>query len=194
MNDFNDINSNILHDLIQSSYQRNNTAEDIGLKHGYRLDHNLSNSEHKVFSNPDKQDSTIVFTGSRKAGDWLITDPAIALGLGKYTPRFKASEEVIQKAKEKNGSNNVNTIGHSLGGWLVENTSGNKKYTVNKASTLSDVGKTIKKNQTDIIVNGDIFAPLTRSQKHKGKLIRIKNNGYNPLDAHDYKHLRKINI
>lgn len=196
MNEFKDPNkldSNQLHDLIKASYQRNNTAEDIGMKHGYRLDHNLSNSEHKVFVDPDKQTSTVVFTGSRKAGDWLITDPAIALGLGKYTKRYKDSENVVKQVKEKYGGQ-VDVAGHSLGGYLASNVKADNKYTVNKAAGLGDIGKTIGKNQTDIVVKGDIVSPLTYTQKHKGKLIEVGNKSYNPLVSHDYKHIKKINI
>lgn len=188
-----EISSNGLHDLIKSSYKRNNEAEELGARNGYRLDHKLSNSEHKVFVDPDNN-STVVFAGSRKAGDWLITNPAVAVGLGKMTPRYDASQKVVNEAKNKyNGK--VTTIGHSVGGWLSENVNNaDKKYTVNKAVGLGDVGKTVRKNQTDIIVNNDIISPLTYTQKHKGKLIKIKNKNINPLVAHNYKHLKKINI
>lgn len=192
--DPNALNSNTLHDLIKSSYKRNNTAEDIGLSHGYRLDHELSNSEHKVFVNPDNQSSTIAFTGSRKAKDFLITDPAVVLGLGKYTQRYKDSQQVVNKAKEKYGDN-INSIGHSLGGFLSENVKGVKrKYTVNKLEGIDALGKTIRKNQTDIVVDKDFASPISYTQKHKGKFIQIKNNSYNPVVAHNYKHLKKINI
>jgi hypothetical protein len=193
-NDPNGINSNSLHDLIKASYKRNNTAEDIAMKHGYRLDHELSNSENKVFVNPDNQSSTVVYAGSRKAGDFLITDPAITLGLGKYTKRYKDSQNIIHRAKEKYG-NEINTVGQSLGGWLSENVKGVKhKYTVNKLAGIGDIGKTISKNQTDIVVENDIPSLLSKTQKHKGKYIKIKNNSYNPVEAHNYKHLKKINI
>lgn len=196
MNEFEDpnkIDANVLHDLIEASYQRNNTAQDIGLNHGYQLDHSLSNSEHKVFVDPDNQSSTIVFTGSRKAGDWLITDPAVLLGLGKYTPRYKASEQVVEKVKQKYGDN-VNTVGHSLAGYLAENVNAKKKYTVNKATPITDIGKTIDKSQTDIRVEGDIVSPIANFQRHEGKYIKIKADGYNPMENHNYNHLRKINI
>lgn len=194
MSDFNKLDSNALHDLIKASYKRNNTAEDIGISHGYRLDHKLSNSEHKVFVNPDNQSSTIVYTGSRKAKDFLITDPAIALGFGKYTQRYKDSQKVVNQVKNKYGTE-ISTIGHSLGGFLSENVKGVKqKYTVNKLEGLDGIGKTIRKNQTDIVVQKDFASPLAYTQKHKGNFIKIKNNSYNPVKSHNYKHLKKINI
>lgn len=188
-----EMSSNGLHDLVKSSYKRNNEAEQLGARHGYVLDHKLSNSEHKVFVDPDRQSSTVVFTGSRKAGDWLVTDPAIALGLGKYTKRYKDSENVMKQVKEKyNGP--TTTVGHSLGGWLGENVKADKKYTVNKATGLGDVGKTIRSNQTDIVVDKDPVSVLSATQKYKGNLIKVQNKNYNPLVSHDYKHITKINI
>lgn len=187
----NETNINGLHDLIESSYKRNRQAEDAGFKHGVQLDHNLSNSEHKVFVDPNTNNSTVVFTGSRKASDWLITNPMIALGLQKYTPRFKNSEKLVKKVKDKyNGT--ITAIGHSLGGRLAESAKADKKITINKAVGLGDIGKKINKNQTDIRTNKDIVSGLATTQKYKNNLVTIKTKGANLLDAHSYKHLKKI--
>jgi len=93
-----ELNKNFLHDLLDSSYKRNKEAEMIGNTHGLKLDHELSNSEHKIFVDPDNN-SHVVFTGSRKLGDW-ITNASLGLGLEKYHPRFANSEKVIDKAKK----------------------------------------------------------------------------------------------
>ena len=188
------LTSNSLHDLIGAGYQRNKKAEEVGFKHGVQLDHELSNSNHKVFVDPDKHNSTVVFTGSRKASDWLITDPAIALGLGKYTKRYKDSQKLISKVKDKYSDSKITTTGHSLGGYLAENVKADKKYTVNKATGIDGIGKKINKNQTDIVVKGDIVSPLAYTQKHKGKFIKIENSSINPIVSHKYSHLKKINI
>lgn len=179
-----------LHNLIKASYQRNKPAEEIGFKHGLTLDHELSNSEHKVFVDPDKN-TTVVFTGSRKVGDWLFTNPAIAVGLEKHSQRFINSDKLISNVKNKyNG--NVTAIGHSLGGRIAEHVNANNKITVNKAVGLGDIGKTIRNNQTDIHVNHDIVSTLSSTQKHKGNNINIANKQINPLIAHNYSHVKKI--
>ena len=186
-----EVDKNTLNDLVTASYKRNREAEKLGEKNGYVLDHKLSNSQHKVFYDPVKNSSTVAFTGSRTVGDWLITDPMIALGLGKYTKRYKDSQKVVNQAKEKYGS--VDTVGHSLGGYLAGNVKGaDKKITINKAEGLDGIGKTISKNQTDIVVKGDIVSPLAYTQKHKGKFIKIENNNLNPLVSHDFRHVKKL--
>jgi len=74
------INPNQLKGLLSASYQRNTKAREIGSNLGYKLDDSLSNSEHKVFTD-DNNNPYVVYTGSRKPGDFLISDTAIALGL-----------------------------------------------------------------------------------------------------------------
>ena len=73
------IHKKLLHDLLDSSYKRNSEAEMLGNVHGLKLDHELSNSEHKVFVDPDKN-SHVVFTGTRKI-PYLINDASLLLGL-----------------------------------------------------------------------------------------------------------------
>jgi hypothetical protein len=86
-------------DLLQASYKRNGDAESIGKKYNLKLDHSLSNAEHKVFIDKDGNPD-VVFTGTRKFGDYL-TDAALTFGLGGLTPRFQNSTKLIDKVKAK---------------------------------------------------------------------------------------------
>ena len=91
------------------------------------LDDSLSSAEQKVYV--DKAcDPTVAFTGSRKASDWLMTNPMLALGLEKYSTRFRGAKKLVEDVKKKYGKP-VTSVGHSLGGALAEYAGGNKVIT-----------------------------------------------------------------
>lgn len=176
--------------LIDASYQGTNAGDEITSKQGFTLDRELSNRKHKVYTDGNN-DPHVVFTGTRTLGD-VITDGALAVGLGRFTKRFQDSKKVVQKAKEKYGKD-VTASGHSLGGSLAEYSGAKKVITFDKGVGLGDIGKKIKKNQTDIRTTTDPVSLLALTQKG-GKKVNIKNSAFvNPLYAHDKRHLRKLN-
>ena len=182
------MNSSKLYDLVDASYKQNLPAEQIGYNNGYRMDKKLSNHEQKVFI--DKDDNpTVVFTGSNKLSDWLITNPAIALGLQHKTSRFQNADKLIQDVRNKY-KGELTAVGHSLGGKLTEHIKADKKYTINKAVGLGDIGRTVRHNQTDIRTTTDPVSILSKTQKHKGKFIEIPSNIYKPIEAHKYNFIK----
>ena len=184
-----DIHKKILHDLLDSSYKRNKEAEMIGNVHGLKLDHELSNSENKVFVDSDNN-SHVVFTGTRKVGD-LITDASLLFGLQDYHPRFINSKKLINKVKSK--YNNINAYGHSLGGRIAESVSDNvdNVITNNKAISKSDLFKKINSNQIDIRSGSDPISFLGAYTQTGGKKKVIKNTNYlNPLKSHSYSNIK----
>ena len=185
------LHSDTVKDLLKASYKRNGEAEAIGKKGGFTLDHSLSNSEHKVFL--DKENNpNVVYTGTRKAGDWL-TNAAVAVGLGRYTTRFRDSKKLMNDVKQKYKNKPVTTLGHSLGGGLAEYAGGDKVVTLDKAAGLGAFGKQISNNQTDIRTGNDPVSFLRNTQTG-GKKITIKNTKYlNPIYAHDLSHITKLN-
>ena len=190
----NQLNSNYLHDLIDSSYKRNKEAETIGKTHGLILNHDLSNSENKVFVDSE-HNNHVVFTGSRKVGDWL-TNGSLALGIEEYTPRFKNSSKLIDNIKKANPKSKINVYGDSLGGRIAEHV-GDKVDNVitnNKAVGKNDLFKNINSNQIDIRSGSDPISFVgAYTQKGKGRKITIKNTNYlNPLMAHSYKNLKYL--
>ena len=58
------IESNNLQKLIEASYKRNRKAEEIGKSVGFKLDHSLSNSNHKLFI--DKNNNPYIKIPSNK--------------------------------------------------------------------------------------------------------------------------------
>jgi len=185
------LHSNEVKDLLSASYKRNGEAEALAKKYNLKLDHSLSNAEHKVFVDDDGNPD-VVFTGSRKVGDWL-TNAAIGVGLGRYTNRFRESKKLIQQVKDKYKNKPVTTLGHSLGGALAEHAGGDKVITLDKAVGIGGIGKQISNKQVDIRTGNDPVSFL-RNTQNGGKKITIKNTKYsNLLYAHDLKHVSKLN-
>lgn len=80
------------------------------------IDKQLSTEEHSVFHNAKTKETVISYRGTTNLND-VKTDSHIALGREKHTERYKRSEEVFEKTKDKYG-NNITTTGHSLGGGI----------------------------------------------------------------------------
>jgi hypothetical protein len=136
------INPNQLKGLISASYQRNGDARKIGSNVGYKLVDDLSNAEHKVFTDT-KGNPYVAFTGSRKVSDWG-TNAAIALGLGRFTRRFQDSKKLVENVRKQYGNKPITTVGHSLGGSLSEYAGGDKVITLDKGIGIGGIGKKIQ--------------------------------------------------
>ncbi len=83
---------------------------------GFVLDRELSTEEHSVFRNDTTKETVIAYRGTSNLSD-VATDSHVAMGREKHTARYKRSEAVFEKARDKyNGSMAV--TGHSLGGGI----------------------------------------------------------------------------
>jgi hypothetical protein len=185
------INPNQLKGLIQAGYQRNGPARDIAKKQGYELVDKFSNAERKVFLD-SKKNPYIVNVGTRKFSDWG-TNTAIALGLGRFTNRFKDSKKLLENVRKEYGNNRpITNIGDSLGGALAENSGGERIITTNKAAGIGSLFKTIQKKQTDIRTGTDPVSLLARTQFGGNKFTIRDTNFLDPLKAHSYKNLNKF--
>lgn len=156
--------------LMKASYESAKDARNTLRNAGYTLDQQLSNINTKVFTDQMGKPH-ITFRGSVRATDWLRDDPLIALGLGKYAPRVKDAQRVTKLVESKYGQK-ADVFGNSLGGALAERSgAGGKIVTHNKAVALTDIGKTIPKNQIDIRSIQDPVSVLSLTQKHKGRFV-----------------------
>ena len=184
------INPNQLKRLIQAGYQRNGPARDIAKKQGYELIDKFSNAERKVFLD-NKKNPYIVNVGTRKFGDWG-TNTAVALGLGRFTNRFKDSKKLVENVRKEYGNRPITNIGDSLGGALAENSGGDRIITTNKASGIGSLFKTLQKKQTDIRTGTDPVSVLSRTQ-YGGNQFTIRDTNFiDPFKAHSYKNLNKF--
>lgn len=166
--------------LLKSGYLPQSEAEQQMHKLGYGYDNSLSSMQTKVFINPQGK-PTIVHRGSVTAKDW-VDDGLIAVGLGKYGHRYKNAVRLTKKVEDKYGQA-ADTVGHSYGGWLAENSLGHGLTTTyNKAAGLGDILKYIPPNQTDIRTRSDLASLLSETQFGGNKQrIENKNSLGNPL-------------
>ena len=131
--------NNSLRPILEASYAKNKEAKKMLEKENYKLDKGLSTKEAKVFIDKNGNPN-IAVRGSKSAKD-LISDPLLALGLGKLDPRQKSTDKLIKKTIKKYNQQ-PNLYGHSLGAALIDNakTTGTI-ITYNKGTGLSGFGK-----------------------------------------------------
>ena len=154
--------------LLKASYEPTKDAEKTLSNAGYKMDNDLSNMNTKVFTDAFGKPH-MTFRGSKNILDWVRDDPLIALGLGSYAPRVQQAKDITKKVEAKY-KQPVDVFGNSLGGALAERSGASGKIiTHNKAVAITDIGKTISKNQTDIRTLNDPVSLLSLTQKHKGR-------------------------
>lgn len=145
---------------LSASYMKNNQAEEELKKSGLTLDKDLSGKRAKVYTDVNGQ-PTIAYRGTQNFHD-VLTDFAIPLGLAQHTKRMAHSKTLAKKVEEKYGQS-ANAVGHSLGGYLAENSGAHGNIaTFNKAS----VGAKNKNNkQVDIRTKRDLVSLFTPKKK-----------------------------
>ncbi len=156
------VTANKVQDLIEAGYSRTGEAETLGRKYNLTLDKQLSNANHKVFYDKERN-PTVVYRGSKNEND-AMTDGLLAIGLEKYSTRFRESKDLMNDVNKKYKNKFVSSYGHSLGGSLAEYANANKVITVNKGVGLSGIGKKIRPNQTDIRTDSDLVSVLSKTQ------------------------------
>ena len=168
-----------LGDLLKASYLPQKEAAEK-LKHkGYSYDHNLSSMDTKVFVKDGKP--IVVHRGTKRLSDW-VDDGLIAVGLGKHSQRYKEAQKITKKVENKYGKS-ADSVGHSLGGWLAENSNAKGDIiSYNKAVGLGDIGKKKNSNrQLDVITKGDLVSALNQTQTSRKDVIRNKKKSSNPI-------------
>ncbi|KAJ1627115.1 hypothetical protein T492DRAFT_842607 [Pavlovales sp. CCMP2436] len=126
--------------LARATYMPLEEAAKYGETLGYTLDTALSRPNTMVFVDRSGQ-PTVAHRGSVTAKDWLVDDALIAVGAHKNTDRLNLARS-ITAATEKKYGRPANSVGHSLGGRLAEQSgSGGQIVTINKAAGLGDIGR-----------------------------------------------------
>ena len=170
--------------IFKGSYKnQGDFAEDIN-KIGYDYDPELSSMENKVFINRETGKPSIAYRGSTTATDWLGN---LKLGLGFKDPEAEKRIQLADKVKAKYGE--VDTIyGHSRGGLIAERAgerTGAKVVTYNKATLPQDIFKTIRPEQTDYRVRGDLVSLPSYFQSGGTKIEKLNPSIFaNELTAH----------
>lgn len=180
--------------LIDASYRGNNGAERSTRHTGFKLDRNLSDREQKVFTDAAGK-PYVVFAGSRKTSDWLLSNTALALGYEKLAPRFIKSRGVIDDVAKKYGQK-ITVAGHSLGGALASSVGQSRKVdrivSVDKGVGLGGLFKPQSKKETSIRGATDIVSLGSLTQRG-GRHITLPQTAYaNVVKAHDHSLLGKL--
>ena len=133
-------------DLLKVGYAKNSKEERKRLHQlGMTKDTSLSQRKDKVYVDKNGK-AYIVYRGTNPTDVRdLATDAAIAVGLGRFTPRFKNGKRLARKVKEKYGDQNVAAYGHSLGGALATESGVDERVTYNKAVALGGIGKQMRR-------------------------------------------------
>ena len=111
---------------------------------GFNIDESLSNRREKVYKKDN--DVYLAFRGTmlntKDAIRDLGTDTLVGLGLEPLGSRFKKGLRTANKVKEKYSDNNIQLVGHSLGGNIanyVSSKTGLKGNAFNSGFGLSSV-------------------------------------------------------
>lgn len=173
--------------LIKSSYDRKN--KDIG---DFKIDKKLSGRRTKVYFNEAENKPVIVHRGTDSIQD-VGTD--IGLMFGHRGKRFAHAKKMQKKAEKKYGTENMHTLGHSLGGIVAEEMGGKSKniITLNKAVSPWEINRKTGKNQTDIKTSNDPVSMLNKFNHNGNKTSVIKSEGWNPLAEHSSDVMSRVN-
>lgn len=180
------VNKKLIKKFLKASYKPGTKIK------GNVYDEHLSGKRVSVYMNPNTGKATVVHRGTASLTDWFKTNVPMALGYegGK---RFKHAKKIQKAAEKKYGSQNVTTMGHSLGGRIAEKV-GKKSsaiITYNKAATPKSILSATPKKQKDIRTSGDVVSALSTLQKHKTKMKTIQSKSINPISTHNVNAITK---
>ena len=177
--------------FFKSSYAGKKAPEKIDT---YNLDKEITNKYATVYYDPEKNHAVITHKGT--SGDTKLetlkdwgNNAAYALGLYKYTDRYKQGKKLQEATEQKYGAQNVSTLGHSQGAKLARDLGQNSKEIINLNPAY--MGEKPLKNEYNIRSSGDLvsvaLAPTNRAHD-----TVIPAESYNPLTEHKIDILDRI--
>jgi hypothetical protein len=173
------IKNDDLHALLIQSYEPK-------LKnHGdYRVDRQLSGQRVQVYHNKKTGETVIAHRGTADLTD-VGTDIQAFFGV-KSGARWKHAEKVQREAEAKYGTENLTTIGHSLGAQLASEYGNNSKeiITLNKPYSGRD------EREHRIRTKNDPFA--SSAIDHQPGTTVIESESSNPWTEHSVDTLKRL--
>lgn len=175
--------------LLDVSY--NDKPNDIN---GFKIDKELSGKRVQVYTD-DTGRAYVVHRGTQGFQD-ILTDVNMVFGKIKGQKRFKHAEKIQKEAEAKYGTENVSTLGHSLGARIAEEVGkkGKEIITYNKPTLPIDLitKKKLPDKQYDIRTSLDPVSVLQPLQKGSADLV-IPSKTLNPLVEHTMTALDRVN-
>ena len=158
-----------LYNVLKSGYDNKKSQK---LKDdGYIKDEGLSSHNHQAYYNPTSKKLIFNVTGTHNLSDW-VTDGYLAAGKLKNTKRYKESDLILKKSKEKYNPSETVVTGHSLGSAISSGiaSKNDKVYTLDGAYTA---GQKTRGNTKAYRTAGNAVSLLGANAKH---MTTLKNN------------------
>ena len=177
--------------FFKSSYAGKKAPEKIDT---YNLDKEITNKYATVYFDPEKNHAVITHKGT--SGDTKLetikdwgNNAAYAMGLYKYTDRYKQGKKLQEATEKKYGSQNVSTLGHSQGAKLARDLGQNSKEIINLNPAY--MGEKPLKNEYNIRSSGDVVS-IALAPTNRAHDTVIPAESYNPLTEHKIDILDRI--
>lgn len=170
--------------MLKESYKKPNERQNIG---DYIIDPSLSTGENVVYYNPKTKEVKNVYRGTEGTlKDWG-NNALYAVGMHKYSNRYKRANEIEKKVEEKYGTDNLDVLGHSQSGAFTQELGKNAKNVVvlNPAThplyTPKSKNTTVVRSTGDAVSNMHKLNPFNWGKKAN---IEIKSKTSNPITEH----------
>jgi hypothetical protein len=156
----------------------------------FKVDKDLSGKRTKIFHNSKTGQTVVAHRGTASIQD-VGTDLGLAVGFrGK---RFKHAKKVQKQAEDKYGTENLDTVGHSLAGVIAEEVGKNSRNVITMNKAVVNPTRRNLKNQTDIKTSNDPVSALNRFSNNKAHVIPSqKFNPLKPFKEHTVTTLKRV--
>ena len=170
--------------MLKESYKKPNERQNIG---GYIIDPSLSTGENVVYYNPKTKEVKNVYRGTEGTlKDWG-NNALYAVGMHKYSNRYKRANDIEKKVEEKYGTDNLDVLGHSQSGAFTQELGKNAKNVVVLNPATHPLYTPKSKNTTVVRATGDAVSSLNKLNPFnwgKKANIEIKSKTSNPITEH----------
>lgn len=170
--------------MLKESYKKPNERQNIG---DYIIDPSLSTDENIVYYNPKTKEVKNVYRGTEGTlKDWG-NNMSYAMGLHKYSGRYKRANEIEKKVEEKYGTDNLDVLGHSQSGAFTQELGKNAKNVIVLNPATHPLYTPKSKNSTVVRASNDVVSSLNKLNPFnwgKKANIEIKSKTLNPITEH----------
>ena len=170
--------------MLKESYKKPNERQNIG---DYIIDTSLSTPENVVYYNPKTKEVKNVYAGTQgTVKDWG-NNALYAVGMHKYSNRYKRANDIEKKVEEKYGTDNLDILGHSQSGAFTQELGKNAKNVVVLNPATHPLYTPKSKNTTVVRATNDAVSSLNKLNPFnwgKKANIEIKSKTANPVTEH----------
>lgn len=178
-------------DIVAQSYRTN--KENLKNVGKYKVDKSLSGQRVQVYYDKTNKKAIVNHRGTSGLTD-VFTDVKYALGDDlSSSKRLKHAKKIQQKAEDKYGASNIDTIGHSLGAKIARDVGKNTNSVIqiNPAYNIPDSLKDGKSNEYTIKTSLDPVSFLQRKSSSKN-ITTVPSKTINLLKEHNSDNIRLL--